>query len=48
MAPDGGEAQPAQVVDLLASLDAAGIDFVKTEHLYAFDGEPGFSLGQGQ
>jgi isocitrate dehydrogenase len=26
----------------------AGFDFVKTENLYNFDGEPGFTLGQGQ
>jgi isocitrate dehydrogenase len=37
-----------QVVALLHRLAEAGLDFVKTEHLYRFDGEPGFSLGQGQ
>jgi isocitrate dehydrogenase len=26
----------------------AGLNFVKTEHLYLFDGQPGYSLGQGQ
>ncbi len=26
----------------------AGVDFLKTEHLVTFDGEPGYSLGQGQ
>lgn len=25
-----------------------GVDFIKTEHLCTFDGEPGYSLGQGQ
>ncbi len=39
---------PAMVVELLAKLSAAHIEFVKTEHLYEFDGTPGFSLGQGQ
>jgi isocitrate dehydrogenase len=24
------------------------IDIIKTENLYAFDGKPAFSLGQGQ
>jgi isocitrate dehydrogenase len=26
----------------------AGIEFIKTEGLYNFDGKPGFSLSQGQ
>ena len=37
-----------QLLALLDRLDLAGIDFVKTEHLYNFDGQPGFSMGQGQ
>jgi isocitrate dehydrogenase len=45
-APNGIETR--EVVALLGRLEAAGIDFVKTEHLYAFDGVPAFSLGQGQ
>jgi len=36
------------VVELLRNLVYAGVDFIKTEHLYTFDGEPAFSLGQGQ
>ena len=36
------------VAELLARLAKSGVDFVKTEHLYIFDGAPGFSLGQGQ
>jgi isocitrate dehydrogenase len=38
----------ANVVALLDRLQRAGFDFIKTEHLYTFDGEPGFSMGQGQ
>lgn len=38
----------ADVAELLGAFAAAGIDFVKTEHLYTFDGERGYSLGQGQ
>jgi isocitrate dehydrogenase len=37
-----------QIVALLDRLDAAGIEFVKTENLCTFDGKLGFSLGQGQ
>ncbi len=36
------------VVALSASLNEAGFDIIKTENLYRFDGELGFSLGQGQ
>jgi isocitrate dehydrogenase len=36
------------LLDLLASVHAAGIDFIKTEQLYTFDGERGYALGQGQ
>ena len=43
-----GEAERSQVVDLLDRIDRAGIDFIKTEGLYRFDGVPGYSLGQGQ
>jgi isocitrate dehydrogenase len=48
LAPRAGGAARSHVVELLARLDRAGIDFVKTEGLFRFDGEPGYSLGQGQ
>lgn len=38
----------AMVVELLHRLNRQGIDFIKTEQLYTFDGVPGYSLGQGQ
>jgi len=38
----------ADIIGLLSRLVAAGIDPIKTEYLCSFDGEPGFSLGQGQ
>jgi isocitrate dehydrogenase len=37
-----------QIIHLLERVEAAGLDFIKTENLYRFDGEQGFSLGQGQ
>lgn len=43
-----GEAAHRQIVTLLDRVDATGLDFIKTENLCTFDGEPGFSLGQGQ
>jgi len=36
------------VVDLQQNVLSAGLDFIKTEHLVAFDGERAYSLGQGE
>jgi isocitrate dehydrogenase len=46
----GGNAPVAsgQIVTLLGRIADAGIDFIKTENLYDFDGEPAYSLGQGE
>jgi isocitrate dehydrogenase len=38
----------AGIVNLLSGIAAAGFDFIKVENLYTFDGEAGYSLGQGQ
>ena len=37
-----------QVIKLLSELVSVGLPFIKTEGLFNFDDEPGFSLGQGQ
>lgn len=42
------QATHGQVIGLLTRANDAGIDVIKTEHLYTFDGKPGYSLGQGQ
>jgi isocitrate dehydrogenase len=44
----GGAVSQKQIVELLGRIDAAGLPFVKTENLTTFDGEKGFSLGQGE
>ena len=36
------------IIEILISAETHQIDVIKTENLYAFDGKPGFSLGQGQ
>jgi isocitrate dehydrogenase len=36
------------IIELLSTADAHGIDTIKTENLYSFNDEPAFSLGQGQ
>lgn len=43
-----GTVKHAQVVSLLGRIADAGYDFIKTEGLYTFDGERGFSLDQGE
>ncbi len=48
LARDGKAFNHAVLVEMLRTLTRCGIDFIKTEGLYAFDGEPGYSLGQGQ
>ncbi|HEU4932666.1 MAG TPA: hypothetical protein VFT48_11330, partial [Pyrinomonadaceae bacterium] len=45
---DGGKVAHAQVVSLLGRIADSGYDFIKTEGLYTFDGERGFSLDQGE
>jgi isocitrate dehydrogenase len=37
-----------QIIALLQAVSAAGFDFIKTENLCSFDGEKGYSLGQGE
>ena len=44
----GGPVALSEIVALSHRAAEAGVDFIKTEHLCTFDGEPGFSLGQGQ
>jgi isocitrate dehydrogenase len=43
-----GRGNRGAVAELMTRLVREGVDFIKTEHLYEFDGEPGYSLGQGQ
>lgn len=45
---ENGAATHKQIVSLLDRVAGADLDFIKTEHLYEFDGEPGYALGQGQ
>ena len=37
-----------EIVNLLNTAIQKNVDVIKTENLYAFDGKPAFSLGQGQ
>lgn len=36
------------IAELLAKFAQHSLDFIKTENLYQFDGQPGYSLGQGE
>jgi isocitrate dehydrogenase len=40
--------KPSQTIELLGRIQDAGVDFIKIESLYNFDGQAGYSLGQGQ
>lgn len=47
--PRQGKTLPKSAIpQLLQAAEAGGIDVIKTENLYHFDGKPAFSLGQGQ
>ncbi len=48
MAREGKTFTKEIIVELLNSLIGQDVDFIKTEHLFNFDGAPGYSLGQGQ
>lgn len=39
---------PSVIIDLMQKAIINNLDVIKTENLYAFDGKPAFSLGQGQ
>jgi isocitrate dehydrogenase len=38
----------SQVLDLLQRIDSASFEVIKTEHLYSFNGQIGYSHGQGE
>lgn len=45
------DAQPVthdQIIHLLQSIAKSGLDFIKTENLYNFDGKRGYTVAQGQ
>ena len=46
--PAGGLLPKARILELLAAAGEQGLDVVKTENLYRFDGVSAYSLGQGQ
>src|SRR5205085_11511082 len=48
LAGEGARATPAQVILLLQRLGEARVEVAKTEYLRTFDGQPGFSLAQGE
>lgn len=45
---EGEDADFDAVLDLLSAIHFIKLDVIKTEHLYTFDGERGYSLGQGE
>ena len=45
---DGKEVTQQEIIDLMQRVHDHKFEIIKSEQLYTFDGEPGFSLGQGQ
>jgi isocitrate dehydrogenase len=45
---EGGTVTHQQIINLLKRVADSGFDFIKTENLCTFDGQAGYSLGQGQ
>ena len=45
---EGNHIDKSHIVKLLIEAENNGVDVIKTENLYEFDGKPAFSLGQGQ
>lgn len=45
---ENGKVTHEQVVKLLDRIQKAGLDFIKIENLYTFDGRPGFVASQGE
>jgi isocitrate dehydrogenase len=45
---DGGQVTHDQILGLLKGIEELGLDFIKIENMYTFDGERGFSLAQGE
>ena len=45
---EGDVIKHEQIIDILSKINQAGFDFIKTEHLYTFDGVKGYTLGQGE
>ncbi|NIA67554.1 NADP-dependent isocitrate dehydrogenase [Pelagibius litoralis] len=48
LAKPGKQMNKATIVELMSNLTKGGVDFIKTEQLFTFDGAAGYSLGQGQ
>lgn len=47
-ASDTDPATHEQIIELLTSLNKAGLDFIKTDNLYTFNGKKAFTVAQGQ
>lgn len=46
--PEKGEISHKDIAELLEKMSKAGIDFIKVENLYEFNGKRGYSLAQGE
>lgn len=44
----GQKINPKEILELMTKAMDSGLEVIKTENLYNFDGQPAYSLGQGQ
>jgi len=45
---EGAKVAAKDIIDLMSTFESKGMDVIKTENLYTFDGKIGYSLGQGE
>jgi isocitrate dehydrogenase len=48
MNAQGNGVSNLEIIALLQAVESVGLESIKTENLYNFDGKPGYSLGQGE
>ena len=48
MKEDGSIVRHEEILKLMQEVNKLGFDFIKTENMYTFDGDRGYSLAQGE
>jgi isocitrate dehydrogenase len=48
MKEDGAAVEHEEILKLMSEVHKLGLDFIKTENMYTFDGDRGYSLAQGE
>jgi len=48
MKEDSAALKQEEILNLMSEVHKLGLDFIKTENMYTFDGDRGYSLAQGE